>query len=70
MFDPQKILAIMIIFAVVSSRSDTLSHVSLGPEEDEYLGASCPRQNPKENAQRNSLEMVKALSVFEHVEMY
>ena len=43
-----------------------LCHVSLGPE-DENLGATCPRQNPKVDTQPNSLEMGERFVIFEHV---
>ena len=43
-----------------------LCRVSLGPE-DESLGATYPRQNPKEDTQPNSLEMGERSVVFEHV---
>lgn len=43
-----------------------LCHVSSGPEEDECLGASYPRQSPKEDAQPDSLEMGKRFVVLEH----
>lgn len=52
------------VVTMVSSR--LLGHVSLGPE-DENLGATYPRQNPKEDTQPNSLEMGERSVVFEYV---